>query len=96
MIYLPTGIAGTNASMALVADRLSRYLEHPVIDKTGISGSFDFKFQNEGYDSNADFTHDDVISSILTSVREIGLELTPANGPIETIVIDHVEKPTSN
>jgi uncharacterized protein (TIGR03435 family) len=96
MIYLPTGIAGTNASMALVADRLSRYLEHPVIDKTGISGSFDFKVQNEGYDSNADFTHDEVISSILTSVREIGLKLTPAKGPIETIVIDHVEKPTPN
>jgi uncharacterized protein (TIGR03435 family) len=72
------------------------YLEHSVIDKTGISGSFDFKFQKEGYDSNANFTHDDVISSIFISVREIGLKLTPAKGPIETIVIDHVEKPTPN
>lgn len=96
MIYLPSGIAGTNTTMALVADRLSRYLDHPVIDQTGIGGSFDFKFQSEGYDPNADFTHDDVISSILTSVREIGLKLAPAKGPIETIVIDHVEEPTPN
>lgn len=42
-IYLPTGIAGTNSTIALLADRLSRALERPVIDKTGIQGSFDLR-----------------------------------------------------
>jgi uncharacterized protein (TIGR03435 family) len=96
MIYRPTGVAGMNASMQLVAQRLSRYLERPVIDKTGISGSFDFKFENEESDPHGEITRDDVVSSILTSVHGIGLKLTPAKGSVETIVIDHVEKPSSN
>lgn len=95
-IYLPTEIAGTNSTIALLADRLSRALERPVIDKTGIQGSFDFRYKREGFDPNADYTRDDVISSILSSVHEIGLKLTPAKGPVETIVIDQAEKPLPN
>jgi uncharacterized protein (TIGR03435 family) len=82
--------------MPITAVRLSRYLERPVIDKTGISGSFDFQYQNEGADANAQVTRDDLVSSILTSVRGIGLKLTPAKAPMETIVIDHVDKPSPN
>jgi uncharacterized protein (TIGR03435 family) len=91
-----TGIAGKNISMPMVALRLSRYLERPVIDKTGMSGSFDFEYKNEEADANAQVTRDDIVSSILTSVRRIGLKLTPAKAPMETIVIDHVEKPSPN
>jgi uncharacterized protein (TIGR03435 family) len=71
-------------------------MERPVIDKTGISGSFDFEYKDEEADTNAQVTRDDIVSSILTSVRGIGLKLTPAKAPMETIVIDHVEKPSPN
>ncbi len=91
----PTGIAGMTISMPLMAQRLSRYVERPVIDKTGITGSFDFNFKNES-DPNDDATRDDVISSIITSVRGIGLRLTPAKALVATIVIDHAEKPSPN
>src|SRR5262245_15530948 len=37
-------IFGTNASMALLADRLQGVLRHPVLNETGISGNFDFRF----------------------------------------------------
>jgi uncharacterized protein (TIGR03435 family) len=85
------GIAGKNISMPLLATRLSRYLDHPVLDQTGLKGSFDFEYVYTSDDSN-----EDLVTSILTSVQGIGLKLKPAKGPVETVVIDHVESPSVN
>ena len=84
------GIAGENASMPLLAVRLSRYLMRPVFDRTGMPGSFHFLFRY----SAAILI--DVTSTIFTSVQGLGLKLEPARGPVETIVIDHAEKPSAN
>jgi uncharacterized protein (TIGR03435 family) len=62
-----------------------------VLDQTGLKGSFDFKFQY-----SSDDPHPDVTSSILASVQALGLKLETAKGPVETIVIDHVEKLSEN
>jgi len=91
-----TGVAGQNVSMPLLADRLSPYFKRPVIDKTAITGSFDFKFRTHDLDPTVPVTGDDVISSIFTSIRGIGLKLVPAKAPIEFIVIDHAEQPSPN
>jgi uncharacterized protein (TIGR03435 family) len=85
------GIAGTNISMAQLATRLTRPLGHPVLDQTGIDGSFDFKVEYASDDPDAD-----VISSILSSIQALGLKLESSKGPVETIVIDHAEKPSAN
>lgn len=87
------GLRGMNISMPEFAVRLSSWLERHVIDETGLQGSFDFEFHSGERDaaSNAD-----VNSSILMSLKGIGLKLSPAKGPVETIVIDHVERPTEN
>lgn len=85
------GIAGINISMPLLATRLSRYLERPVLDRAGLQGSFDFKFEYA-----SDDPHPNVISSILISIQALGLKLESAKGPVETIVIDHAEKPSAN
>jgi uncharacterized protein (TIGR03435 family) len=85
------GIAGINISMPLLATRLSRYLERPVLDQTGLQGSFDFKFEYA-----SDDPHPDVVSSILTSIQALGLKLESSKGPVETIVIDHAERPSAN
>jgi len=84
------GIAGKNISMALMASRLSGYLGRPVIDHTGLAGTFDFKFE---YTPDE---HPDVVSSILFSVQQLGLKLEAGKGPVETIVIDSAEKPSAN
>jgi uncharacterized protein (TIGR03435 family) len=91
-----TGVAGQNVSMEFLAVQLSRYLQRPVIDKTGITGSFDFKFRTNDLDPTVPVTRDDVISSIFASIRGIGLKLVPAKAPITTIVIDHAEQPSPN
>jgi uncharacterized protein (TIGR03435 family) len=84
-------MAGINASMQLLAERLMRYLGRPVMDQTGIKGSFDFK-----YEYVSDDPHPDVVSTILTSVEAVGLKLEASNGQVERIVIDHAEKPSPN
>ena len=85
------GLAGKNISMAQLAKRLSWFMGRPVIDQTGIEGSFDFL-----YDQVSDDPHPDVAAWIITSVQALGLRLEASKGPVETIVIDHAEKPSSN
>lgn len=86
------GIAGTNATMALLAARLSRQVvRRPVIDQTGLDGVFDFERKYE-----ADGAGVDVLSSVVTSLGALGLKLEAGKGPIETIVIESVERPTGN
>ncbi len=86
-----TGMAGTNATMQLLATRLTRYLRRPVMDRTGLKGAFDFRF-----DYAADDTQPDVIASIFASIQALDLKLEAAKGPVETLVIDHAEKPAEN
>jgi uncharacterized protein (TIGR03435 family) len=61
------------------------------LDQTGLNGSFDFK-----YDQASDDPHPDVAAWIITSLQALGLKLEASKGPVETIVIDHAERPSEN
>jgi len=84
-------LAGVNESMSDLARRLSRYLGRPVLDRTGLSGSFDFRTEYRSDDE-----HPDLITMILASVQDLGLKLEASKGPIDTIVIEHAERPSAN
>ncbi len=86
------GLAGKNISMPVMAQRLSRYLQKPVVDQTGLKGYFDFEYK---YDNDEE-AHPDVVACIATSLQALGLKLKPSQGPVETIVIDHAEKASAN
>jgi uncharacterized protein (TIGR03435 family) len=88
--------------MAALATRLSAMVGRPVIDRTGLTGKFDFKLQwtpdNPGQMKSpdepvADSEHG---PSIFTAVQQLGLKLENQKGPVEIIVIDSVEKPSAN
>jgi len=85
------GIRGENISMPQMATRLSRFLKRPVLDQTGVRGSFDFEYPVGGDDND-----DDIQAFLLTSMKGIGLVLKGGEGPVETIAIDHAEKPSAN
>jgi uncharacterized protein (TIGR03435 family) len=68
------------------------YLQKPVLDRNELKGYFDFEYK---YDNDEE-AHPDVISCIVTSLQALGLKLKPSQGPVETIVIDHAEKPSAN
>jgi Protein of unknown function (DUF3738) len=79
-----------NESMEDLARRLSRYLGRPVLDQTEVSGSFDFRVEYSA-DRPAD-----VISTIMTCIKELGLNLSRSKGPVATIVIERIEKPSAS
>lgn len=85
--------AGNNATMPLLAASLSGFLQRPVFDRTGIQGAYDFKYQADGASPNS---MEDFVSSLITSVQGLGLNLVSAKGPVLTVVIDHVEPPSPN
>ncbi len=66
-----------------------------VVDKTGLGGKkFDYEIE---WTPDWAATADDPGISILTALEEqLGLKLVPSKGPVDTLVIDHMERPTAN
>lgn len=83
-------MVGQNTSMAWMALRLSQILRLPVLDKTGIAGSFDFDVPAPEA-ANADRTN-----AALEGLETLGLKLQAARGAVTMLVVDHAERPGSN
>jgi uncharacterized protein (TIGR03435 family) len=88
-----------NTSMPQFANFASRFMQKPVLDRTGIDGAFDFRWTVQDADPNdhdaASFTNT-YQTSFPLFVQASGLKLTKSTGPIETFVIDHADLPTAN
>ena len=88
-------IRGTGTSTAQLADGLANILDRPVLDKSGIKGSFDLQLEYApltGGDAGAASA-----PSIFTALQEqLGLKLETTTAPLEVIVIDRAELPTEN
>jgi uncharacterized protein (TIGR03435 family) len=65
----------------------------PVMDRTGITGLFEFHLV--WANDNAQGEPSDA-PSIFTVVEQLGLKLEPAKGQGESLVIDSVERPSEN
>jgi uncharacterized protein (TIGR03435 family) len=91
-----------------IASRLAGYRRHPVIDKTGLPGRYDFVLEftpdlsgvplPAGF-STQDGNHaSDPGSDIASAVeKQLGLKLTSTKAKLDVIVVDHAEKiPTEN
>ena len=96
-------LAFRNTSMAELADRLSVRpfgLDHPVLDKTGLSGSYDFtlKFADSIMELKQSLARESQEPGTYASaLADLGLKLEGQRGPVELLVVDHAEKaPTEN
>jgi len=79
-----------NASLAKFCDELSRCLDRPVVDATGIPGAFDFNLR---YAKAGDMFGPSIFSAL---ERQLGLKLDRAKRFIELIIVDHaVRKPVT-
>lgn len=84
--------AGASGPLSLLAGFLSRYAGKPVIDRTGLIGNYDIGLKWAGETAT-----DSPLPSLPAALREkFGLELKPEVGPVNILVIDHVEKPSPN
>ena len=72
--------------------------QRQVVDRTGLTGTFDFKLSFRAQlPPDALSSELENLPSIFAAVRDqLGLVLTPQRGPVETLVIDHVERPSEN
>jgi uncharacterized protein (TIGR03435 family) len=89
----PSRLIGQGSTMQGLALALGRPAGRPVIDKTGINGTFDFSLTYSRDDATADSE-----PSIFTALQEqLGLRLEPEKAQVETLIVDHAERvPTDN
>jgi uncharacterized protein (TIGR03435 family) len=89
-----------------VAKVLTLAMGRPVLDKTGLKSIYDVKLEwapeSQGTifnqpRSDAAQSQESSGPSIFTAIQEqLGLKLESTKGPVEILVIDHVEKPSEN
>ena len=107
-INLPAGgtlIAGGNgqtltfygASMASLAQVLSNFSGRPVKDKTGLTGKYDFvleRVEAQPSPDGAPAPRDPGPPAY--AVDALGLHLERSKSMVDTLVIDHIERPSEN
>ena len=92
----------------MTMDHLAQYLPtlipfgRPIVDRSGLAGSFDFTLQFAP-EQGAALTIDTGVqpnlegpSAFQAMKEQLGLTLKPIKAAIQVLVIDHVEQPTSN
>ena len=88
-------------TVAELAGTISMVLDRPVVDRTGVEGTFDVHLRwtpdpGEVGDS-ATASAGESSGSIFSVLKErLGLKLQRATGPVDVLVIDHVERPDPN
>lgn len=84
--------------LSSLIDQLGYALDRPVIDKTGLTGKYDvsLKWRPENQAASDSSSGEDVPDLFTALQEQLGLKLEPAKGPVDTLVIDHVEMPSAN
>ena len=85
----------TNTSMDEFTLSMKFFLDRPVVDKTGLSGKWDFELKWTYDDTRV--TNPNAPPGLFTAVQEqLGLRLDPVKAPVDVMVVDAVERPTEN
>jgi len=104
----PRGIDIEGGTLSMLAGMLGMILDRPVVDKTGIASYFEIHLVFSPDDSAAPQpvtadpgASDAVVASDAPGIfqavqKQLGLKLVPAKGPVDVLVIDHIERPSEN
>jgi bla regulator protein blaR1 len=109
---VPGGETFKSFSMTLFVQYLSQLLERPVVDETGLTDLYDFDFiwftpsadaapvpaapGAANVQSAIPSTNDDDDSGVIDAAKKLGLKLDRGKGPVEVIVVAHIERPSGN
>jgi len=85
-------------SMQDLVDTLSRLMDRPVLDQTGLKGTFDISMDYEMESDAGDRPGADITGpAMFTAFQEqLGLKFVSTKAPVDVLVIDHAEKPSEN
>jgi uncharacterized protein (TIGR03435 family) len=92
---------GRRVSMEAIASSLGgmEQFERPIINRTGLQGTFDFTVQWNSQLQNLQINAPPGTTgaSLTEAIQEqLGLKLESAKGPVEVLVIESVSRPTEN
>jgi uncharacterized protein (TIGR03435 family) len=113
VLYIGPGeLRGQATTIARLINMLSELVGRNVVDRTGLTGAYDFSakwtldqsptamgMRPEDGNPEAKLSSPPEIvgSSFFTAIQEqLGLKLLSGKGPVEVLVIDHVERPSEN
>jgi uncharacterized protein (TIGR03435 family) len=92
--------------MSRLAVNLATWVDRIVADRTGLSGGFNLKLEwslderprfdalggpGRAVEGPVDRTGPSIFSAV---EEQLGLKLQPTTGPVDVLVIEHLEKPT--
>jgi uncharacterized protein (TIGR03435 family) len=84
----------------MLCGALSQTLNRPVLDQTGLKGTYTFKLawvDPKPRAPGSDVADPSELPSIFTALQErLGLKLESRREAVEMLVVDHVERPTEN
>jgi uncharacterized protein (TIGR03435 family) len=89
-------MTATNTTTTNLTVYLARQLDRPVLDRTNLTGRYSFQLQ---WTPDAGPCPDtpDGSPSIFTALQEqLGLKLESTKGPVDSLIIDHAERPDAN
>ena len=98
-------IGAKDVTLQLLANQLSgadATVDRPVIDRTGFSGAFDFTLEwTPQFDgplpAGSTFQPDPTGPTFQEALKEqLGFKLEPQTGPMDVVIVDHIEAPTEN
>jgi uncharacterized protein (TIGR03435 family) len=107
----PGQVESENTPVKFLAHILSQQLGKSVVDRTGLTGSYDYTLQwtpddasmpMKGGEGGGPPAHDESAPpsggpSLFTAVEEqLGLKIESTKGPVDVIVIDHLDLPSAN
>jgi hypothetical protein len=84
----------TSMPLHSLPSMLARELDRPVVEKTGLTGKYDFKLQ---FTPAMGAAADSPGPSIFTAMEEeLGLKLVPSKAALDVLVVDGAERPAEN
>jgi len=95
-------ITAENAPLENLIDALTWLLGRPVLDRTGLEGSFDYKLEWSPDETQLQSqeappeTDGNAPSLVAALAQQVGLKLVSGKGPVDLIVVEKAERPTAN
>ena len=94
----PRRLTARAVTIPALASYLSKIVNRPVLDRTGLTGSFDLEVEGvevvqPGPPGPSTRPSDTTRSIVEMLPEQLGLRLEDSRGPVEIIVIEHAEKP---